>query len=298
MNGAVDWNDFQVLLAVVERGSISAGARALNISQPTAGRRIAALERTLGSRLLVRRNRGVLPTPAGEDVLAEARDMALRVHAALRRATGTEPLVARTVRIAITEGLGTRWLPTRLAKHSALLSGIRIELLLDPAPVDLSAREADIALRLVKPRQPNLVTRRVASLGCGLFASRSYLKAHGTPKRASDLKRHQHVGFVDRAQLVPCQWHRSLAPADRFATNATSLMAMAELARAGLGITVATAALFADDPDLVRVLPSLKSPPLEVWLTTHVDVRRDATVTRIVDLLTSLFQVEARALAG
>ena len=72
---------------------------------------------------------------------------------------------------------------------------------------------------------------------------------------------------------------------------------MAELARAGLGITVATTALFSDDPGLVRVLPKLKSPAVEVWLTTHVDVRRDVAVARIVNLLTSLFQVEARTLA-
>lgn len=300
MNDGADWDGFRVLLAVAERGSVSAGARALHLSQPTAGRRIEALEAALGARLLVRKSRGVVPTPAGEEVLAEARRMADGAHAARRRARGEGDEATRTVRVAVTEGLGTRWLPPRLAGVQEGLRGVRLELLVDNATADLSTREADVAVRLFRPKQPDLVTRKVAALGLGLFAAPAYLARHGTPRRVADLARHQHVGYVDRGAPVPAylRWHRTLAPRERFAIAASSVLAMAELARAGFGIASATAALYAGDPGLVRVLPNTRPPPLDVWLTTHADVRRDAAVARVVEALTALFAAEAKALAG
>ncbi len=300
MNDASDWDGFRVLLAVAERGSVSAGAKALNVSQPTAGRRIEALEAALGVRLLVRKSRGVVPTPAGEEVLAEARRMAEGAHAALRRVKAEGGEATRTVRVAVTEGLGTRWLPPRLAGAQGGLRGVRLELLVDNATADLSRREADVAVRLFRPKQLDLVTKKVGTLGLGLFASPAYLAQHGTPRRVADLARHLHVGYVDRGMAVPpyLRWHRTLAPHERFPVAASSVLAMAELARAGLGIVVATAALYAGDPGLVRVLPTIRPPPLDVWLTTHSDVRRDAAVARVVDTLTALFGAEAKALAG
>ncbi len=297
MNTSLDWDDLRIFLSVAERRSFSAGARSLNISQPTAGRRVEALEKTLGVRLLVRQNRGAVPTPVGEQVLAEARRMAEGAGAALRRASG-EQSTSPIVRVAVTEGLGTHWLPSRLAAKR--IDGVRLELLVDNATTDFGSREADIALRLFKPRQPSLVTRRVATLGFGLFAAPSYLASRGTPRRLIELRRHQHVGVVDRRPAVspPLQWHRKLAPREQFLVSSSSLLSMVELARAGFGITVATLALYAGDPGLVRVLPGARPPRLDVWLTTHGDLRRDSAVMRVAEVLTTLFKTEAAALAG
>ncbi len=297
MNTSLDWDGLRIFLAVAERRSFSAGARALHISQPTAGRRVEALEKTLGVKLLVRQNRGAIPTPVGEEVLSEARRMSERAAAAMRRASG-EDASHPIVRIAVSEGLGTRWLPSRLAEHR--LEGVRLELLLDNATSDFASRDADIALRLFRPRQPSLVTRKVATLGFGLFAAPSYLSRRGTPRRLIELRRHEHVGVVDRgASVAPAlQWHRKLAPREQFVVSASSLLSMAELARAGFGITVATAALYAGDPGLVRVLPGARPPRLDVWLTTHGDLRRDPAVMRVAQVLTQVFKAEAAALAG
>jgi DNA-binding transcriptional LysR family regulator len=297
MNSSPDWDGLRVFLAVAERRSFSAGARALNISQPTAGRRVEALEKSLGVRLLVRQNRGAVPTPVGEEVLAEARRMSESARAAVRRASGEEAS-SPVVRVAVTEGLGTRWLPSRLAAHR--IEGVRLELVVDNATTDAGPREADVALRLFKPRQPNLVTRRVATLGFGLFAAPSYLAARGTPRRLIELRRHQHVGVVERGRAVsaPLQWHRKLAPKEQFVVSSSSLLSMAELARAGFGITVATIALYERDAGLVRVLPGARPPRLEVWLTTHGDLRRDSAVMRVTEVLTMLFKNEAASLAG
>jgi DNA-binding transcriptional LysR family regulator len=297
MNTSLDWDGLRVFMAVAERRSFSSGARLLNISQPTAGRRVEALEKALGVRLLVRQNRGAVPTPVGEEVLAEARRMAESASAALRRASGVEA-TSPIVRIAVTEGLGTRWLPERLAAHR--LEGVRLEVLVDNATSDFASRDADIALRLFKPRQPSLVTRRVATLGFGLFAAPSYLARRGTPRRLIELRRHEHVGVVDRGAAVspPLKWHRKLAPKEQFVVSSSSLLSMAELARAGFGVTVATIALYAGEPGLVRVLPGARPPRLDVWLTTHGDLRRDSAIMRVAEVLTKVFKSEAAALAG
>jgi DNA-binding transcriptional LysR family regulator len=290
MNDSPDWDAFRVLLAVAERGSFSAGARAIGLSQPTAGRRIAELERALGAPLLVRRSRGVIPTAAGEEVLTGARRMAEGAHAALRRLGGSDATLRRSVRISVTEGLGALWLPHHLAALRAAAPGARIELHVDNLPADLGARQADVAIRLFRPTQPDLVARKVGALEFGLFAAPRYLAARGTPRRLAELAHHDHVGFLHVTAAPPpyMRWLAELVPAERFVVATSSLVAMRELARAGVAIALGTAAIYGADRGLVRLLPRVRPPPMDVWLATHVDVRRDPVVGRVVDALTAL----------
>jgi len=291
MNDTPDWDGYRVFLGVADRGSFSRAARDLGISQPTASRRIDELERTLGARLLVRRSRGVVPTAAGERVLAEARRMAHSAGAARQVASG-ERAPARHVAISVTEGLGTVWLPHRLA-------GLPIDLVIDNTASDLSARQADIAIRLFRPRQPDLVARRVGTLGFGFFAAPAYITARGTPRRLEELARHDHVGFIERGVALPSYlvWLRRQVPAERFVARASSLLAMHELARAGRGIVLGTRALLAGDPALVRLLPRARPPVMDIWLAVHADVRRDPDVVQVMDALAQVFAREASALA-
>ena len=287
-----------MFLRVVERGSFSRAAGELGISQPTASRRVDELERALGTRLLVRRARGVVPTPTGERVLAETRRMDISALAASRMATG-EPTTVRRVRIAATEGLGALWLPQRIDELRAG-DRVTIDLVIDNAATDLASREADIAVRLFKPRQPDLVAKNVGRLGFGFFASPSYLADRPPLRRLADLARHDHIGFVERGLAVPSyvRWLRKLVPEERFVCSASSLLAMMELARAGQGIVLATTALLEGDRRLVRVLPRARPPAMDVWLAAHVDVRRDPDVAHVMDRLAALFAREAAALAG
>ncbi len=240
MNSAPDWEGYRVFLAVAERGSFSNAARELGISQPTASRAIDALERALGTRLLVRRSRGVLPTPAGDRVLASARQMAVAAYTATR--AGGAAVVERRIRISATEGLGTIWLPYRLGELTSD-ARLHVDLVIDNAS-DLAARQADIAIRLFKPRQPDLVAKKVGTLGFGFFASPRYLRERGTPRRLDDLSRHDHVGYLDRGTLPSyMRWLRDLVPTERFVANASSLLAMHELARVDRGIVLGTQAL-------------------------------------------------------
>jgi DNA-binding transcriptional LysR family regulator len=290
-----DWDAFRVLLAVVERGSFSAGARALGISQPTTGRKIAALEAALGARLLVRRARGVVLTPAGEDVVAEARRMAEGAEAAVRRVSGAS--APSVVRISTSEGIGAAWLPKRLLAIARANPGLRLELVIDNTPVDLSRRQADVAVRLFRPREPDIVARKVASLGFGFFASHAYVDERGTPKKA-DLAKHDFIGFPDGVSAGYDRWLRTLVPRERFVVRSGSILAQHEAARSGFGIVVGTVAILGHDRALERVLPRLVPPSMDVWVAAHADVRKNAGVARIFDALVELFTREAPSLAG
>lgn len=301
------WEDYRILLAVCEHGSFSKAAAMLGMSQPTASRRIDALERELGARLVVRRPRGVLPTPVGERVIAQARRMrdgALAAERVINHALDIDVTTIRRVRIAASEGFGALFLP----RHLALLRGddpmLAIDLVVDNAPSDLAGRQADLAIRLFRPRQGDLVARRIGRVEVGFFASPAYLARRGTPRRLADLARHDHVRFVERdPSAIPAymRWLRELVPDDNFPTGASSLLAMAELARAGHGLVLATVAFHADDRRLVRVLPRASPPPLELYLAVHADVRRDphvvAVMTRLAAILAPTFADAAPPIA-
>ena len=279
----LEWDAIRVFLMVAERASFSRAARELGISQPTVSRRVDDLEQALGVRLLVRRARGALPTPAGEQLLVQARRMADGASAAGR--ISTHDHAPRRIRISATEGIGTLWLPHQLAA----LGGANVELVIDNAASDLAAREADIAIRLFRNKQPNLVVQRVGTLDFGLFATRAYLARRGTPRRLDDLAAHDHVGFLDRGGPTPSymRWLRELVPSDRFVVSASSLLAMYELARADAGLVLGTTAWLATDRTLVRVLPRARPPTMGIWLAVHADVRRDSEIGRVTEALSA-----------
>jgi DNA-binding transcriptional LysR family regulator len=282
----VDWDGFRVLLAVVSGGSFSAAARTLGISQPTAGRMVAALEEELGARLLMRRARGVALTPAGEEIIADVRRMSDGAAAAIRRARGED----MTVRISATERLGALWLPRHLLPLSRAMPGLRLELVVDNAVVDLSKRQADIAVRLFRPREPDLIARRVGTLGFALYASPAYLRARGTPKRVADLAKHDVIGFASGNAPSYVKWLYKIVPEERFVLRTMSLIAQQEAARAGFGIVIGTKRILDDDDELRRVLPRARVPGMEIWLAVHEDVRRNTAVARVYDALIDLFR--------
>ncbi|MFO0692707.1 MAG: LysR family transcriptional regulator [Polyangiales bacterium] len=284
-----DWDAYRVFLAVAERRSFSAAARALGSSQPTVGRAIASLETSLGTRLFLRTPRELVLTPDGERILDDVRRMAEAARDAERRASGGGSAIEGTIRIAVSEGLGGVWLVRRLPELREAHPGLRFELVISNVPVDLARREADLALRLFRPTEPDLVARRVGRLRFGLFASPAYLEAHGSPRKRSDLAKHDLVGFPSRGTMPTIgRWLHRLAPEERFVVTSHSLLAQHEAARAGLGIVSGAEVVLADDPRLRRVLPKLVPPSLEVYLATHVDVRRSPRVSAAYEALAGL----------
>ncbi|MBM3569751.1 MAG: LysR family transcriptional regulator [Alphaproteobacteria bacterium] len=295
-----DWDGYRVFLAVAETGSLSAAARTLRLSQPTVGRAIAALERRLGTRLFLRQARGLTPTPAGAALMEPARRMAEAAARVPNALAGGGIAASEPVRISCTEGIGILWLTAKLRELNTAHPEIPLSLIIDNLAVDLARRQADIAVRLFRPREPDLIAKRVGLLVSGLYASADYVKAHGVPRRMSDLKRHRFVGQDHHGATMISPQARWLGRqiGDRplaFASN--SLVAQYRAIRLGWGIGLVPPIFFRGDPDLVRVLPEADTPRLEIWLAVHADLRRDPRIALVYDTLGDLLRRDRRALA-
>jgi DNA-binding transcriptional LysR family regulator len=292
----LDWDALRIFLAVAESGSLSAASRRLRISQPTVSRRIAALEEEMATRLFDRAGRALRPTEAAAALLEPARRMALEADAAVRRLSGQDRELTGLVRLSTTEGLGARWLPSRLRSLRDELAGIDVELVIDNAAVNLSRGESDLALRLPKHGvvgQQALVGRKLGLLEFGLYAAPDYIARRGAPRHAAELAAHDIVAPPDSLRVAPhYDWLVTLAPDARRAFRSNSLVAQIEGARAGLGVALIARIHAEGDAALSRVLPDLAPQPPEVWILYHADMRRNARVRAVADWLAALVRRE------
>ncbi|MDE2604797.1 MAG: LysR family transcriptional regulator [Burkholderiales bacterium] len=251
----IAWDLYRTFLGVLTEGSLSGAARALGITQPTAGRHIAALEKSLGVALFTRAQTGLLPTEAALALRGHAEDMR-STAAALRRAAGSHGEGVRgTVRISASEIVGVEVLPAILAGLREAHLELKIELVVTNRVQDLLRQEADIGVRMTRPRQEALVARRIGDIPVGLHAHPDYLARHGTPKTLDDLSRHTLVGFDQETAFIRAA-RKQLA-----------------LVRAGCGIGMCQVPLARREPRLVRLLPRQFTFRLETWVTMHEDLR-------------------------
>ncbi|WP_332861013.1 LysR family transcriptional regulator [Janthinobacterium svalbardensis] len=274
MTTSIAWEYYRSLLAVLKHGSLSGAARALGITQPTVGRHIAALEKELGATLFTRSQQGLLPTQVALALRPHAETMEHTAALMQRAASSQGHGVAGVVRIAASEVVGVEVLPPILARLRERHPGLTIELVLSNKVQDLLRREADIAVRMLRPRQEQLVARKVGEIELGLHAHADYLARHGTPAELLDLAQHAIIGYDEASPFV-----RNASAAfqgfsrDNFAWRSDSDLAQLAWIRAGAGIGVCQAGLAARDPALRRVLPQAFSLPMETWVTMHEDLR-------------------------
>ncbi|WP_282606966.1 LysR family transcriptional regulator [Pelagibius sp. Alg239-R121] len=294
----LEWDGLRDFVAVAEAGSLSAGAKRLKVSQPTVSRRIGALEAHLKTRLFDRVPRGLELTEAGEDLLQRVRRMELEALAIERFALGTDAAPEGAVRISVIE-LFAEWLAEEFTAFAKTYPKIRIELIVDNASANMVRREADIAVRMFRPDQPDLVARRVGEHGLGFFAAPGYLAARGTPARFRDLREHDIVGF-DEAAIVSktAKAMDRLAPRERYVFRSNGLMVQVAAMKAGIGVGGTSAFLAERQGGLVRVLADKANIMQEIWLVTHVDLRRSARIRATMDFLASVFEKNRAALAG
>lgn len=279
----LDWESVRTLVATAEAGSMSGAARVLGTTQPTVSRRISLLEEHVGGPLLVRHGRGVRPTPRGETLLVAARGVEEAMRRVERIVRGVRGEPTGPVRVAATEVVGVHVLTPALPALWARAPGIDLELVLDNRPADLMRGEADLAVRLFRPTQLDLVTREVARVEVGLYASQAYLATHGTPASSSDLLQgHRLAGFDPQGELAGAI--ATFAPELQdvpFALASDALEVHWMAARAGVAIAFLQAPLAARAPELVPVLGHLPRPSLSFWLTMHPDVRAGAAVEAV-----------------
>lgn len=276
MTSAIGWELYRTFLGVLDEGSLSGAARLLGITQPTAGRHVAALEQSLGIVLFTRSQTGLLPTEAAQSLRPYAEAMQ-STAAALERAAGGQGgdgIVKGTVRISCSDVIGIEVLPPILAGLHEAHPQLRIELVLTDKLQDLLRREADIAVRMVQPKQEQLIARHVGDIELGLHARRDYLERRGTPRRPEELAGHATIGYDQ-----PSAWVRQAEKAlhgmrrEVFTLRSDSNVAQLALIRAGAGIGMCQVPLARRDASLVRLLPKLFTLPLPTWVTMHEDLR-------------------------
>jgi DNA-binding transcriptional LysR family regulator len=277
-----DWTLWRTFLGVAETGSLSAAARRLGLTQPTLGRHVEALEGALGVALFTRGPKGLALTPAGLAALPEAQAMGLAAKA-LSRAVAGAGAATGTLRLTAASVVAAEVLPTVLASFAALHPGINLEISASDRPEDLLHREADLAVRMLRPRQVALVARRVATVGLGLYAHADYLAARGVPETGADLSGHALIGPESADRLAGVRLAgRMWAPEDlTFRTDSDA--AQLGLLRAGAGIAICQHGI-ASREGLVRVLPDAELQ-LEAWLAMHEDQRGNPTLRALWDHL-------------
>ena len=280
------WELYRSFLAVLAEGSLSGAARELNLTQPTIGRHIEALEATLGVALFTRSPRGLDATDAAIELRPYAQAMAANAEALLRAASDGGREARGTVRITASEVVGAEVLPPILADLREAHPGLVIELVLSNRNEDLLNREADVAVRMVRPTQGALVARRIGEVPLGFHAHRRYLQRSGTPLSLGELAGHSLIGFDHETAVIRSLRERGIA-VDRgiFALRSDSDLAQLAAIRAGFGIGICQIGLGLRDPDLVHILPAALDLTLETFVVMHEDLRASRRCRVVFDAL-------------
>lgn len=283
---AFDWTHLQSFLAVAEHGSLSAAARHLGGSQPTMGRHIGALEAALGARLFERTAGGLALTSTGAELVPHARAMADAAGRLSLVAAGRAGAIAGTIRITASEVMAVYVLPDILAALRRAEPEIDIELVASDRTENLLQREADIAVRMYRPTQADVVTRQVAELEVAMFAAHDYIARRGAPLAPDAFAGHDFVGY-DRNDLVIRGFRAAGLEVGRefFAFRSDNQVAAWQMVVAGFGIGFNQRHIGEAEPRVARLMLDTVLPTLPVWLTAHQELKTSARVRRVYNFL-------------
>lgn len=282
----LDWQAVHLFLAIARAGSLTRAAVSAGLSQPTLGRRLDDLERRLGVVLLIRGRGGVVPTEAGTLLLERAEAMEREAHAFARAAVGRQDEAAGDVRVTASRVVATHLLPPIIAELADSDPAIRIDIVASDEITNLLRRDADVAVRMVRPTQPELIAQQIGALHLGAYASRGYVGRRGLPQPTAEaLLAHRLIGY-DRSTLILDGLRAAGIAASRemFAARTDDQVVYGRLVATGAGIGFLPR-LVAADLGLVEVPLPVAVPPLPVWLAAHRDVRANAAVRRVTDAL-------------
>ncbi|WP_448663091.1 LysR family transcriptional regulator [Sphingomonas sp. CJ20] len=290
LDQGVDWERQRAFLAVMEAGSLSAAARLIGVAQPTVRRRIEDLEAETGGPLFTRSPSGLLPTERAHLLAGHARAMALAADAFIRSASADAHEIAGTVRISASEVIAVEVLPEILAALTSEHPALTLALSPTNRAEDMLRREADLAIRMVAPKQEALIARRVGAIPLGLHAHPGYLAMHGTPASLAEARAHRLIGVESENAVLRAMQARGIPVSrDDFGFRTDHDLAQLAAIRAGIGIGVCQAPLAARD-GLVRLAADSFSFDLDTWVVCHEDLRDVARVRAVFDALVAGLQ--------
>ena len=280
----------RAFLAVAETGSLSAAARRLGLTQPTLSRQIAALEQELDLMLFERVGRGIALSGAGRELVAHAREMGGAADKLAVAAFGQTQTIEGQVRITASDVLSAHYLPAVVAKIQAAAPKLQIDIVAANDIRDLMRREADIALRHVRPEQPDLVARLIQEAEALFYGATSYLDRRGRPATLADFAAHEFVAFGDPEETIG--YYKALGihltPANFRVSSENGIVAW-EMVKSGLGLTAMYRGIGDAEPLTEAVLPKEALVRFPIWLTTHREIHTSPRIRLVFDILADAF---------
>ena len=291
----MDWDKLRVFHAVAEAGSFTHAGETLNLSQSAVSRQISALEDNLQVPLFHRHARGLILTEQGESLNRTVREVFAKLAMTEALLTESKEKPAGRLKVTTTVGFGSTWLAPRLQAFLEAYPDVTMTLLLDDTDLDLAMREADVAIRMHAPKQPDLVQRHLMQIRWTVLAAPEYLKAHGTPTRPEELDDHKLIQFGDyRPPVQEINWlseaGRRAGSPRRALLEVNSFQAMAMAIRSGMGIGVLPNWMSDEMAGLVPLLPELKSPKVDVYFVYPEELRNSKRVAVFRDFLLARLQ--------
>jgi DNA-binding transcriptional LysR family regulator len=286
----MDWDKLRVFHAVAEAGSFTHAGDTLNLSQSAVSRQISALEEALQVPLFHRHARGLILTEQGESLNRTVREVFAKLAITEALLTESKEKPAGRLKVTTTHGFGSLWLAPRLNTFLEAYPEVTVLLLLDDAELDLAMREADVAIRMHAPKQPDLIQRHLMTMQWHICASPEYLKKHGVPKRAEELDAHRLILFGNHHPPVPdINWLAELGrrPGNprRAVLEVNSLKAILLAIRSGAGIGAIPDYAMFQNTDLVRIMTDLKGPKIDVFFVYPEELRNSKRVAVFRDFL-------------
>lgn len=283
----MNWDGLRYFIAAAESGSLTAAAKTLGSNQPTVGRHIDNLETDLGIRLFQRSVKGLTLTAEGFDLLEHCREIQAQMLR-IERTLCDEKVIRGTVRLALPEGLCLEILVPRLPAFYEAHPEIRLILNVSSNTSDLTRGEADIALRLFRPSEANLVVRQLGTMGMGLYTTQRYIDRFGSPTSIEELVQHRMITYGDRLSSLPenrLLLEYSSQDLQVLSSDSTSTRLQATLA--GVALSVQPHLFTNTNPLLVPVLEEFIFPAHEMWLVYHSDLRQIPRIRAVIDFLAS-----------
>lgn len=267
----MDWNDLPYFIAIAKHGTLAGAARELTVNHSTVFRRINTFEEKLGVRVFERLPEGYVLTEAGEEILAHARQAHESIHALERSAAGRDFQPSGHICITAPQNLATDYLAPCIAQFHATCPGIQVEVAVSDADYDLSRRDADMALRASSQPPEHLIGRKVVDLDWYLCGGEAYLEKAGKLDSLEQLPQHRLIGAAaELLRIPPFVWLHQQVPTAQMVGLSNSLVTMAAMARAGLGLAMLPSDLHR--PGVKRLL-KVEVDTGQLWLLTHPDLR-------------------------
>ena len=288
----MDWDKLRVFHAAAEAGSFTHAGERLNLSQSAVSRQISTLEQSLNVALFHRHARGLILTEQGEVLFSTAREM-------FSKLATTEALISEgrerpkgNLRITSTVAFGSTWLASRIGRFIELYPEVNVTLFINDFELDLSMRQADVAVRLMPPKQHDLIQRHLKTIRFHLYASPRYVESNGIPKSIDDLTKHRIVIYGESVSLpyTEANWLLSVLPdsgrsSQQKIVRVNNVYGIFRAVQGGIGIAALPDYLASEDPNLLRILPDLDGPAVPAFFVYPEELRKSKRISVLRDFL-------------